>query len=42
MALKKVKGAVLNLSINREEMGRYEAISRETMIRELIYFAEFG
>lgn len=33
---------VLNLSINREEMGSYSGISRETMTRKLIYFAELG
>ncbi|OLS02799.1 cAMP receptor protein [Tissierella creatinophila DSM 6911] len=33
---------VLNLSINREEMGSYAGISRETMTRKLIYFSELG
>lgn len=31
---------VLNLSINREEMGSYAGISRETMTRKLILFSE--
>lgn len=33
---------VLNLSINREEMGSYAGISRETMTRKLIAFNEMG
>lgn len=32
----------LNLSINREEMGSYAGISRETMTRKLITFNEMG
>lgn len=36
------KAIVLNLSINREEMGSYAGISRETMTRKLILFSELG
>lgn len=36
------KGILLNLSINREEMGSYAGISRETMTRKLNYFKEMG
>ncbi|MEW8973927.1 MAG: Crp/Fnr family transcriptional regulator [Tissierellaceae bacterium] len=35
-------GVVLNLSINREEMGSYAGISRETMSRKLGLFKELG
>ena len=35
-------GIVLNLSINREEMGSYAGISRETMTRKLGLFKELG
>lgn len=33
---------ILNLTINREEMGSYAGISRETMTRKLGYFKELG
>ena len=33
---------MLNLSINREEMGSYAGISRETMTRKLKLFKELG
>nr|WP_300003148.1 Crp/Fnr family transcriptional regulator [Tissierella sp.] len=33
---------VLNLSINREEMGSYAGITRETMTRKLISFSDMG
>lgn len=33
---------ILELSINREEMGNYAGISRETMTRKLNYFKELG
>lgn len=36
------EGTVLNLSINREEMGSYAGISRETMTRKLKHFQELG
>ena len=36
------KSIVLKLSINREEMGSYAGISRETMTRKLIAFSETG
>ncbi len=35
-------GIVLDLSINREEMGSYAGISRETMTRKLGLFKELG
>lgn len=35
-------GIELNLSINREEMGSYAGVSRETMTRKLVYFKELG
>lgn len=36
------KGIILSLSINREEMGSYAGISRETMTRKLNHFRELG
>ncbi|HLS54244.1 MAG TPA: Crp/Fnr family transcriptional regulator [Tissierellaceae bacterium] len=39
---KTAEGIELNLSINREEMGSYAGISRETMTRKLLQFREFG
>lgn len=36
------KKLVLNLSINREEMGSFAGIARETMTRKLIFFHELG
>lgn len=39
---KEKKGIMLNLSINREEMGSYAGISRETMTRKLKLFKELG
>lgn len=36
------KGILLNLSINREEMGSYSGMARETMTRKLKAFAELG
>ncbi len=39
---RKGKEIVLNLSINREEMGSYAGISRETMTRKLGTFRELG
>lgn len=36
------EGIVLDLSINREEMGSYAGISRETMTRKLNQFKELG
>ncbi len=36
------KGTLLNLSINREEMGSYAGISRETMTRKLNQFKDRG
>lgn len=36
------EGILLNLSINREEMGSYAGISRETMTRKLKLFEELG
>lgn len=39
---KNEKGIMLNLSINREEMGSYAGISRETMTRKLKLFKELG
>lgn len=36
------EGTILELSINREEMGSYAGISRETMTRKLNYFKELG
>lgn len=35
-------GILLNLSINREEMGSYAGISRETMTRKLNQFKDLG
>lgn len=35
-------GIILELSINREEMGSYAGISRETMTRKLNLFKEYG
>lgn len=39
---KEGKSIALNLSINREEMGSYAGISRETMTRKLLLFKELG
>lgn len=36
------EGIELNLSINREEMGSYAGISRETMTRKLVEFRNLG
>lgn len=36
------QGTMLNLSINREEMGAYAGITRETMSRKLKLFQELG
>lgn len=36
------EGVLLNLSINREEMGSYAGIARETMTRKLNLFKELG
>lgn len=36
------EGILLKLSINREEMGSYAGIARETMSRKLNYFQEIG
>lgn len=36
------EGIMLNLSINREEMGSYAGVSRETMSRKLIQFKDLG
>lgn len=35
-------GIVLNLFMNREDMGNYTGISRETMTRKLLSFQELG
>lgn len=35
-------GKVLNLFMNREDMGNYTGISRETMTRKLLLFEELG
>lgn len=39
---KESTNTILDLSINREEMGNYAGISRETMTRKLNYFKELG
>lgn len=36
------EGILLNLTLNREEMGSYAGISRETMTRKLNQFKELG
>ena len=36
------EGTVLNLFMNREDMGNYTGISRETMTRKLLLFQELG
>lgn len=36
------EGRVLNLFMNREDMGNYTGISRETMTRKLLLFQELG
>lgn len=35
-------GTILNLFMNREDMGNYTGISRETMTRKLLLFQELG
>jgi len=35
-------GIILELSINREEMGSYAGLSRETITRKLNMFKDFG